>query len=298
MNKFVNCLLASLLVLPAVVWAEAPMKRLSHIDDRTVSFGYSSNQVYKITVHVGYLTQIEFSKKENIVDIGAGFDGDQWQTAQSAPHIFSLKPKPISKHTFSVDTDTNLLFTTWDGKKHRTYMFHIKVKVYDPDDTSAEPMIWKVKFWYPKAKARKRAAKPVPPTRPDILLTPEKDRNYDYYYSGNKRLVPGVAFDNGTFTFFRFSPDHDWPLIYAVDMNTGGERLVNTRREGPDVIVEGVYDILVLRYGQKYACVFNAARVTPKESRNIKPVLVRQQPSKVEAKAQPKGGESDENAGK
>lgn len=293
MKNFARYLCMAILVMPSVLWADAPMKRLDYVDERTVSFGYSPSQVYTITVHVGYLTQLQFSDREVLVDTGSGLDAEAvWETAQPAPHLYNIKPKIVTG-------DTNVVFTTRQGNTYRTYMFHLKIKEYDPNDEAAEPMVWKVKFWYPQSKAKVvKAKKPVPPARPDILNTPESERNYEYYYAGNQRLVPGVAFDNGTFTFFRFSLDHDWPLIYAVDMNTGNERLVNTRREGPDVIVEGVYDILVMRYGQEHACVFNATRVTPKQSRHIKPVLVRQVPESGENVIQSDGGVKDELIGK
>jgi len=291
MKWFVKYLCVALLATPTLVRAEATMKRMVD-DERSVSFGYQPHQVYTVPVHVGYLTQFQFSQMESIVDISSGLDAEAvWETAQPAPHLYNIKPKIVTG-------DTNVVFTTRTGKVYRTYVFHLKIMEYDPDDATAEPMVWKVKFWYPKAKSRSRAKKKVPPTRPDILSTPERDRNYEYYYSGNKRLVPGVAFDNGTFTFFRFSPDHDWPLIYAVDMNTGNERLVNTRREGPDVIVEGVYDILVLRYGREYACIFNSARVSTKQSHSIKPILLRQSEGSKDAKSKPNGGAKDAISGK
>jgi len=246
--------------------ADAVMKRLT-VDKRTVSFGYNPNQVYTVPVYVGYLTRIQLSPQETIVDTGSGLDAETvWETAQPAPHIFNLKPKIVTG-------DTNVAFTTRIGSRYRTYMFHFKIKEHKADN-AAEPMIWNVTFWYPRSKRTAQPVAATPPKRPSILNTPESERNYEYYYSGHKRLVPGVAFDNGTFTFMRFSPDRDWPLIYVVDMQTGDERLVNTRREGPDVIVEGVYDILVLRYGQAYACIFNAARVKSKEHA-VAPILVR-----------------------
>ncbi len=289
MRRCLIHLLVLTMLVPSIVGAEATMKRLSHVDDRTVSFGYNPHQVYTVDVHVGYLTQFQFSPKETIVDTGSGLDAEAvWETAQPAPYIFTIKPKIVTG-------DTNVVFTTRIGSSFRTYMFHLRIRERDSDDADAEPMIWNVKFWYPGTRSAKKARQAAtPPVRPDILDTPEDERNYDYHYSGNERLVPGIAFDNGTFTFLRFSPEHDWPLVYAVDMNTGNERLVNTRREGPDVIVEGVYAILVMRYGRKHACIFNAQRVTPKRPRAVRPVLVRSTHATGRTTPHSTGGMSDE----
>ena len=77
--------------------------------------------------------------------------------------------------------------------------------------------------------------------------------------SGDTDIAPVHAWDNGTFTYFRF-PDHrDLPVIYMVDAD-GQESLVNRHSMGDAshiVVVHKVHDRWVFRLGDRALAVYN-----------------------------------------
>ncbi|MCA9362437.1 TrbG/VirB9 family P-type conjugative transfer protein [Candidatus Kaiserbacteria bacterium] len=252
-----QCLLSVLVVHAAAT----PERQL--VDAKTVKYSYRHGQTYELGLTVGYLSLIEFPVAETIVEATSAADPAVWVTSQPAPHLFTIK-------TVRAGGDVNFLITTHDGLQYRTYMFHITTtEVIAADAADPEPMMWQVQFEAPPTPmvlaGKSKTPVAPPPKRPSLLeATPSALRHYTYEGSGNQRLAPVVAFDNGKFTFLRFSPDRPWPVIYVSDLVTGKERLVNPRQEGPDIIVEGVYGKLVLRYGtEAHACLWNTRLVTP-----------------------------------
>jgi type IV secretory pathway VirB9-like protein len=92
--------------------------------------------------------------------------------------------------------------------------------------------------------------------------TDATDLNFDYSYSGSKRLRPVRAFDDGVFTYFQFEDFDVMPAVFAVDEN-GNERLVNFNVQGKYVVVSRLGSQFTLRDGDTATCIFNEAFPKP-----------------------------------
>lgn len=71
--------------------------------------------------------------------------------------------------------------------------------------------------------------------------------NFDWELSGHRAVAPVQVFDDGGKTWLQFSPQQPVPAIFA-DGAQGGRPLAYTR-EGPYVVLQGVWPALVLRGG-------------------------------------------------
>jgi type IV secretory pathway VirB9-like protein len=123
------------------------------------------------------------------------------------------------------------------------------------------------------------AAVSLPP-RPKILTScdPAPGINRAYVASGDDLLKPKAACDNGTFMRFEFDRRQRWPVPYAVDLRNRKEQLVNHRREGNALIIEGLYDLIVFRFDQAFVCVFDTTRVSSTTASEINQALKNKPP--------------------
>ncbi len=207
-------------------------------DQRVKQVPYDPNQVYEIVGTYGYQTSIEFSQDEKVKVVTLG-DSIAWQTV---PYQNRLFLKPVEPNAA-----TNLTVIT----NKRTYYFTL---------TSAKkqaPMTFLVRFVYPNASLSMSAGAgdaPPPGKGPDLAKL-----NLDYGTSGNKAAIPlKRAFDDGEFTYLLFDQNAEIPSVYTVGPD-GSESIVNTRREGPYLVVERVASLFTLRNGKEQLCVQNNA---------------------------------------
>ena len=80
--------------------------------------------------------------------------------------------------------------------------------------------------------------------------------NLDYSYAGDERLRPVRVFDDGTFTYFKFSDVRRAPAIFTVD-DERNEATINYTVRGEYVVVEDVAEQFTLRDGDDATCIFN-----------------------------------------
>ena len=225
---------ASISPVPAHA-AKAP--RPLAADDRVRQVHYDPNQVYEIVGTYGYQTSVEFAPDEKVKVVSLG-DSIAWQTVPYQNRIF-LKP-------VEANAATNLTVIT----DRRTYYFTL---------TSARKqagMTFLVRFVYPGASVA--AAASAEPRRLDKPPEPVQ-RNPNYATSGDKTAIPlRRAFDDGQFTYFLFDQGAEIPSVYTVGPD-GSESIVNTRREGPYLVVERTASLFTLRNGGAHLCVQNNA---------------------------------------
>ncbi|UYO92376.1 TcpQ domain-containing protein [Pollutimonas sp. M17] len=81
--------------------------------------------------------------------------------------------------------------------------------------------------------------------------------NFDWELSGHRAVAPVQVFDDGRKTWLQFSPQQPVPAIFA-DGARGGRPLAYVR-EGPYVVLDGVWPTLVLRGGHLKSTVRRAA---------------------------------------
>lgn len=207
-------------------------------DDRVKQVPYDPNQVYEIVGTFGYQTSVEFASDEKVKVVSLG-DTIAWQTVPYQNRLF-LKP-------VEANAATNLTVIT----DKRTYYFTL---------TSARKqagMTFLVRFVYPGTSVA-AATSTEEPKRSDKPSEPVQ-RNPHYATSGDKTAIPlRRAFDDGQFTYFLFDQGAEIPSVYTVGPD-GSESIVNTRREGPYLVVERTASRFTLRNGSAHLCVQNKA---------------------------------------
>lgn len=94
-----------------------------------------------------------------------------------------------------------------------------------------------------------------------MLVSPGASINWQYEFAGQARLRPQQVFDDGRFTYLKFSDQQAMPAVFAVDNRDGREALVNTRRKGNFLVIQRLSPQLTLRLGNEVASVFNTAAI-------------------------------------
>ncbi|MFW7343643.1 TcpQ domain-containing protein [Pollutimonas sp. H1-120] len=83
--------------------------------------------------------------------------------------------------------------------------------------------------------------------------------NFDWELSGHRAVAPVQVFDDGRKTWLQFPPQQPVPAIFA-DSAQGGRPLAYTR-EGPYVVLQGVWPVLILRGGHLKSTIRRPERV-------------------------------------
>lgn len=105
-------------------------------DRRIQTYVYSENEVFKLVIHYGYQTSIEFAAGEQVKTISMG-DNFAWKITPSGNRIF-VKPLQENVHT-NMTLITNM----------RTYHFDLFSKAAtDLDDNE---LVYVLRFFYPIA---------------------------------------------------------------------------------------------------------------------------------------------------
>ncbi|MBM7070613.1 P-type conjugative transfer protein VirB9 [Shewanella sp. 202IG2-18] len=223
------------------------------LDKRVRHINYQSEQVVKLVGHYGFSTDIAFAQGERIKQIAMG-DSDAWSVTPVANHIF-IKPKDKG-------AITNMTVLTAYTKGSRVYNFELSAH-WSQHDAHPFPndMMFAIDFRYP---AEQKLANVE--LHEKQLLQQQLNRtqapkvaNQAYFYKGDDSIAPTKAFDDGRFTYLTFNRKQDLPAIYIVNSDNS-ESLVNSNVNPnyPDtIIIERVVKQLVLRQGNRVACVFN-----------------------------------------
>lgn len=95
----------------------------------------------------------------------------------------------------------------------------------------------------------------------ETRLSSAKPKRKNLSYSmevakGSEAIAPAEAFDDGRFTYFRFSPRQDIPTFFTVDAS-GAEGRVNYHMEGDYVVIQRLGVRFVLRLGRMVVGVWN-----------------------------------------
>ena len=212
--------------------AQAELVPLSYGGDARIrEVAYDADQVVRLDGVVGYHLHLELEEGESFVNLGAG-DMDALEVGAQGRHLM-LKPKQET-----VATNLTLLTT------RRVYTFEYSARAGE----EVKPAVYVVRFRYPAAPA----VAAVEPVRSEVV------RNREYWTCGARELRPVEAFDDGVQTHLRFSARGEWPAIF-VEQADGEEGLVNFHVEGDVAVVHRVARRLVLRRGERVACIENRA---------------------------------------
>lgn len=200
-------------------------------DSRIKQVMYDAEDVVNITGVDLITTSIEFDELETILDVVVG-DSGAWQLDKAQGRSYLLYLKPLRG-----DSDTNMQVVT----NKRIYEFRITSGDFKPQDIT-----YRLKFNYPEVISE------------EIVQEEEfvpAFTNYHYSFSGNSRVAPVEAFDDGSFTYFKFK-GKQLPAIFAVNANRK-EELVNYRLEADYVVIERISGQFTIRDHDLVATIVN-----------------------------------------
>lgn len=218
---FKGAVALGVLGLATAVHAES-VGRPSVLDSRMQTAIYSPDEVYRVNAFIGRGSLIELEKGETVnKDNGLIVTGDPkaWELAATVDGTaVSLKPKT------TVEPNTNLIIRT----NKRTYP--VDLVLVD----SVPKMTYVLRWTYPSAADAKR--RPVLEQHPNPCAGV---MNRSYQRRGDTILSPYEAWDNGTFSCFRFATNVPRPVVYEV-LPDGTEMLANVRTVQNILVVHGV----------------------------------------------------------
>ncbi|PHM51289.1 P-type conjugative transfer protein VirB9 [Xenorhabdus sp. KK7.4] len=214
-------------------------------DKRVKFISYNQEQVVKLVGHYGYSTNIQFAPGENVTNIAMG-DPDAWEVAPVANHIF-IKPT-------GEKAATNMTVLT----DRRVYTFELSA--VETNKRTSE-MFFQVNFRYPQDEAKLQQFEEN--SRKLKLRLNEKNpnawTNWNYWVFGSREISPWQAYDDGRFTYFKFSGNSSIPAVY-IKHDDGSETLLNPTMDADStdtMIVEKVAAKFVLRKGHYVVNIFN-----------------------------------------
>lgn len=218
MRRLLYSFLAILVTTAPLAHAEMPITT----DSRIKTFVYNPNEVFSITTHYGYQSNVEFGERESIDTVSIG-DRVAWQIIPAGRRLF-IRAMEENAHT-------NMTIVT----NQRAYQFDLKSSGSDATFGS-EQLTYVVRFYYPgdpvsatnfMPSPAPMAATPVsysapaqapytPPVSTGSIPAPAPSYtpapaptanaafNYRYTYSGPSTAAPVKIYDDGRSTYFKY----------------------------------------------------------------------------------------------
>ena len=213
-------------------------------DSRIKTFVYNPNEVFTITTHYGYQSNIEFGPKETIGTISVG-DRVGWQIIPSGSRLF-IRAMEENAHT-NMTIVTNM----------RAYQFDLRSSSAEAVFGSEE-LTYVVRFFYPQDPASNTTAAATGPSYvppPVIAMTPPAPVvsasaahsvsisrpsknlaapafNYHYTFSGPTDMAPTKIYDDGKTTFFKLPPSAMPKISILTAKNESIEVSARVTQEG------------------------------------------------------------------
>jgi type IV secretion system protein VirB9 len=264
---------ASLLlgVFVAFVANAAPSAEPPATDPRLREVTYDPRAVVTVPVKRGVVTLVVLDADEVITEVAAGLGGD----CSKAEAPWCIAAQPGGRYLFvkakSSASAANTLAVVTD---RRTHSFRFVVL----GDADPKPPVYRLIVKAPmvhSAPARVAvrdsaplvapALVPPPPSPQEIvaerLQAKPQVRNTNYSIAegkGSQDIVPALVFDDGRFTYLRFTGNREVPAVFHV-LGDGSETLVNARMEDDLLVVDRVSRRLMLRAGSAVVGVWNEA---------------------------------------
>jgi type IV secretion system protein VirB9 len=250
----------ALLLMCASLMAAQPDPRLRELR-------YDPHAVVNVPVQRGVVTLIVLDEDETIQEVASGLGADcskpdaVWCiAAQPGGRTLFIKPKS------GASTPNTLAVVT----SERIHSFQLQV-FGDHEGTPVYRLVMKAP---PPPVVLAAAPPPAPPAMPIPALPPAPSpevvvkarlqakpevRNADYSLAegaDSADIVPSLVFDDGRFTYFRFSGNRDVPAVFHV-LPDGRETVVNARMEDDLLVADRVSRHLMLRSGSAVVGIWN-----------------------------------------
>ncbi len=210
------------------------------MDSRIKTFIYSENDVFRLVVHYGYQTSIEFADGEEIQTISVG-NNYAWQLT------------PVGRRLFIKPLEENILTNMTILTNKRSYQFEVQSKLLSY--TIDEELVYVVRFFFPDADFDK--------TRPAVVSNESKEiiptitpYNFNYSLTGPDAISPVKVFDDGVNTFFKF--DDKLQVIPTISVKSEkGVLPLEPRKRGDYVIVNSIGKEFELTLNNNIVNVYN-----------------------------------------
>lgn len=232
-------LLASLHTVPTFA-LDIPTS--SHYDHRVRYVTYNPADVVQVDTVLGVATHIMLEEGEQYMTHAFG-DSEAYAFARKGRHIF-IKPQ-------AEFANTNLIVVT----DRRSYKFRLQMR------NDRNGAIYELAFRYPDTQARKAREESERVAVEAAFQQGVDNFNIEYTMSGDKDIAPINAWDDGRFTYFKFSANADLPSIYFVDAENN-ESLVPRTTVGKSndiIVVHKVNPKWMIRLGNRALAIFNEA---------------------------------------
>lgn len=231
------------------------MPRFLGTEKKFRSYVYNPNDVYRYIGHYTYQGFIEFAEGETVSTISMG-DPSLWLFEHLGNRLFL---KPVGED----NSETNMTVIT------NLKVYHFELMAKEATGINDKDLIFVAKFLYPEEKDKNIVQFPKKPRSDEPDMRDLSIYNFAYQYTGEPSIAPIKVFDNGEFTYFKFTNKNaEIPAIFSVDSN-GYESLVNFRSAGDYIIVERVSKQYTLRSGSDIVCVYNSGMYRGNSGGNI-----------------------------
>ncbi|RKF23571.1 type VI secretion protein [Altericroceibacterium spongiae] len=217
-------------------------------DPRLIDHLYNPDEVVRIQGHLNVQATIKFNEDEHIENVAIG-DSNAWQvTPNKRANLLFVKP-------IEANAMTNMTVVT----DQHTYFF-------DLDAAGKGTPVYVLAFSYPKEVEPAPKGPPIPSekaspvemaaaTDPYAVIDPQ-DINRKWAGSGDEKLLPVEAYDDGDSTFLTWPVGRPVPAILVKD-HEGTEGPVNFAVRGDVIVVDGVPREIILRSGPNTATLIN-----------------------------------------
>jgi type IV secretion system protein VirB9 len=210
------------------------------IDSRIKTLIFSENEVFRLVVHYGYQTSIEFQDGEEVQSISVG-------------NNYAWTLTPLGRRLFIKPLEDNILTNMTILTNQRAYQFEIQSK---PISNSVdEELVYVVRFFYPGEGFDNK--------RPDVAFNEVesiptlKPYNFNYTLTGPDKFAPLKVFDDGINTFFKFDPSlKTLPTIATKAAEGAGDNL-EMRQRGEYIVVNTISKEFVLNLQDEVVSVYN-----------------------------------------
>lgn len=231
--------LLALFVFLSVNFAFADSKPIA-IDSRIKTFIYSENEVFRLVIHYGYQTSIEFADGEEIQTISVG-NNYAWQLT------------PVGRRLFIKPLEENILTNMTIITNKRVYQLEVQSKLLSY--TIDEELVYVVRFFYP--------SEDFDLNRPNIITTNKQEPiptvkpfNFNYTLTGSETLAPVKIFDDGINTFFKFDKNLQMLPVFSIK---DGEKIteLEPRIKGEYIIINKIAQNMDITLGKEVVTVYN-----------------------------------------
>jgi type IV secretion system protein VirB9 len=208
-------------------------------DSRIRTLVYTESEVFRVVVHYGYQTSLEFAEGEEVQTISVGTNY-AWQLSPLGRRLFI---RPLEE-----GVKTNMTIIT----NRRTYQFEIESKAHT--SVSDEELVYVVRFFYPDEELDSIEPGDEELSAPTSTVKPY---NFNYTLEGNDAIAPLKVFDDGINTFFEFLPDtlYSVPTIQAKDKDKFVQ--LEPREKGGYIVVNKVASEFKIRDGDREVTIYN-----------------------------------------